>query len=49
VFFLSHIATVPLFKIIIKQLFDSVSKSTVAWCTTSYGSSIDMVFDSRSY
>ncbi|MDP9866285.1 MULTISPECIES: hypothetical protein [Streptosporangium] len=33
-------------KIVFKQLFESFSKSAVAWCTTSYGSSIDIVFDS---
>ncbi|WP_220449883.1 hypothetical protein, partial [Nonomuraea longispora] len=32
-------------KIIFKQLFESSSKKSRAWCTTSYGSSIDIVFD----
>jgi len=43
---MSHTATVSLLKIIFKQLFESSSKSSAAWCTTSYGSSIDTVFDS---
>jgi hypothetical protein len=43
---MSHTATVSLLKIIFKQLFESSSKLSLAWCTTSYGSSIDTVFDS---
>jgi hypothetical protein len=42
---MSHTATVSLLKIIFKQLFESSSKLLPAWCTTSYGSSIDTVFD----
>src|ERR1044072_2521015 len=42
---MSHTATVSLLKIIFKQLFESSSKLLAAWCTTSYGSSIDTVFD----
>ncbi|MFG1698981.1 hypothetical protein [Nonomuraea sp. NPDC049309] len=36
-------------KIIFKQLFESSSKLSPVWCTTSYGSSIDTVFDSPIY